>query len=97
MSNFYLKLIITLNNILHYFFNNVVYYIELLLKDNYGNLCVKYDNKIIAIFSKSFAKKLSKYSGNKYQASIDYIVLWHDKQNSKYIKHPLCKIVLTHK
>lgn len=66
-------------------------------KNNYRKLCIKYENKIIGKFSKSFAQKLSKYKGSKYQASIDYVVFWYDKQNNKYIKHPLCKIVLTHK
>ena len=44
-----------------------------------------------------FNKKISWHFDNGYKVinvKIDYIIMWLDKKNSKYIKHPLCKMTL---
>ncbi len=66
-------------------------------EDNYGKLCIKYQNKVISIFSQAFNQKISHFLNNGYKinnAEIDYIIVWYDRQNSQYIQHPLYKIVL---
>jgi len=58
---------------------------------------VYYKGKQVGLLSKSFYNKLQKYFEKGYRihsVHIDYVVLWHDKENDAYLKHPLCKVVL---
>lgn len=64
-------------------------------KDKLGELCLKYQGKMISKFSKKFSNKLSEYRGSHYKAEIEYVVVWFDRKNEKYIRHPLCKIMIS--
>ncbi len=69
-----------------------------LKKENNDKFSIIYENKEIGNLSKKFKDEIRQYSGKySYKAKIDYIVLWNDKENNKYIKHPLCKFTLTMK
>ncbi|WP_198306171.1 RecQ family ATP-dependent DNA helicase [Arcobacter vandammei] len=64
----------------------------------YDNFILTKDSKIVAAFSNRFdeliKEKLSKGFVVK-SCIVEYVVLWEDRENSKTLKHPLCKIVLT--
>ena len=58
---------------------------------------IYYKEKRVGLLSKSFYNKLQEYFGKGYRIDsvhIDYVVLWYDKENDVYLKHPLCKVVL---
>lgn len=57
-----------------------------------------YKNKEIGLLSKKFYAELQSYFEKGYhvgKAYIDYVVVWYDKEKGAYIKHPLCKVVLS--
>ena len=67
-------------------------------RPRFPNLCIVYNNRVIATFSASFQKVIVEklncgYSIN--EVVIENVVIWLDKKNRKYFKHPLCKIVFT--
>ena len=52
----------------------------------------------IGLLSKRFYADLQGYFAKEYhvgKAYIDHVVVWYDKEKDAYLKHPLCKVVLT--
>ncbi|PWE20303.1 RecQ family ATP-dependent DNA helicase [Aliarcobacter skirrowii] len=77
--------------------DNLFAQVELEIDKKNSEYCLKYNNKIIAFFSKKFNKLISEKFDNGYKLKsclLEYMVLWYDKENKKRVKHPLCKIVL---
>ena len=66
-------------------------------KENFKNLCLIFENKIVATLSSRFnlliLEKLEKGYLFK-DCIVEYIVLWEDKNLNKVLKHPLCKIIM---
>lgn len=66
-------------------------------KPNFENMCIICNNRVIGIFSDLFQKILMEKLSGGYlfeEIMIDNVVVWFDRDNNKYLKHPLCKIVL---
>lgn len=66
-------------------------------REKFRNLCLIHNKKIIGIFSDSFQRLLNEKFKQGFlliECVIDFIVLWESKDLGKYIKHPLCKVVL---
>lgn len=66
-------------------------------REKFRNLCLISNRKIIGVFSDSFQNILDEKfrKGFKCESTIiDFVVEWEDKENKKYLKHPLCKVVL---
>lgn len=66
-------------------------------REKFRNLCLVSNRRIIGVFSDSFQNILNEkfIRGFKVESTIiDFIVDWEDKDKKKYLKHPLCKIVL---
>ena len=66
-------------------------------KENVKNLCLIFENKIVATLSSRFnlliLEKLEKGYLFK-DCIVEYIVLWEDRNLNKVLKHPLCKIIM---
>ena len=64
---------------------------------NFKNLCIVYRGKPIAVVSKSFQKILDEKLRDGfrfYNVLIEHVVIWHDEENKKELKHPLCRVVM---
>ena len=71
--------------------------VALTKKDKFPKLCITQNNKILGTLSKDFNNTIEDKLKNGYivdKIIIDNIVVWYDKQNNQYLKHPLCKILL---
>lgn len=67
-------------------------------RSKFSNLCIIYNGRVIATLSTAFNAILKEKLTAGYHFDnvvIDNVVVWFDKINNKYIKHPLCKVVLT--
>jgi ATP-dependent DNA helicase RecQ len=67
-------------------------------KPKFTNLCIIHCNRVIATFSALFQEVLSEKFNMGYTVDdiiIENVVVWFDKEKNKYLKHPLCKIVLS--
>ena len=67
------------------------------MRGNSKTLCIVHKRNVIGFLSQNFHKKVQQYFNEKYivdNAVIDFVVLWHNKDTGKNLKHPLCKIVL---
>lgn len=66
-------------------------------KNNFNNLCVILNSRVIGTFSKLFQDIINQKLNNGFMFNdivIDNVVMWFDKDNSKYLKHALCKITM---
>ncbi|MCT7595627.1 ATP-dependent helicase [Aliarcobacter butzleri] len=66
-------------------------------RENFKNLCLIFNNKIVGTFSNRFNAIIQEKLENGFifeTCVIEYIVLWEDKELNKFIKHPLCKIIM---
>ncbi|MDO8454554.1 MAG: 3'-5' exonuclease, partial [Sulfurimonas sp.] len=65
-------------------------------RPKFKNSCIVHKGSIISTFSASFQEKLEEKFANGYivdGVTLKYVVVWYDSQNSKNIRHSLCKIV----
>ena len=66
-------------------------------RPHFNNMCIIFGNRVIGTFSASFQKVLIEKFNLGYivdEVLIENVVVWLDKANNNYLKHPLCKIVL---
>lgn len=66
-------------------------------KENFKNLCLIFENKIVATLSSRFNLLILEKFEKGYlfkDCIVEYIVLWEDKNLNKVLKHPLCKIIM---
>ncbi len=66
-------------------------------KNNFNNLCVILNSRVIGTFSKLFQDIINQKLNNGFMFNdivIDNVVMWFDKDNSKYLKHALCKVTM---
>jgi len=64
-------------------------------KGNYAHII--YNNKSIGSLSKNFKQELDEKLRKGFQIEsivIDSVVMWYNQDRSKFLKHPLCKIVM---
>ncbi len=67
------------------------------MRGNSKTLCIIHKGKVIGFLSQKFHKKVQQYLNENNtinNASIDFVVLWHNRDTGEDLKHPLCKIVL---
>jgi len=65
-------------------------------RPQFKNLCIIYENRVIATLSASFQAVLNEKFNMGYITDtvvIEYVVVWFDREN-RSLKHPLCKIRL---
>jgi ATP-dependent DNA helicase RecQ len=66
-------------------------------RDKFNTLCIVYQNKILGALSSQLNNKILEKLNSGYifkDIYIEYIVNWYDSEEKKYLKHPLCKIVM---
>ncbi len=66
-------------------------------RPRFKNLCIVHDARVVGTFSTSFQMLLNKKFNRGYiinNVVIENVVVWFDKENNQFLKHPLCKIVL---
>jgi len=66
-------------------------------RDRFNTLCIVYQNKILGVLSSQLNSKILEKLNAGYifkDIYIEYIVNWYDSEEKKYLKHPLCKIVM---
>ncbi|BFU78712.1 RecQ family ATP-dependent DNA helicase [Arcobacter sp. 15-2] len=66
-------------------------------QEKFQNLCITQNEKILGTLSKEFNNTIMNKLKSGYRIDkviIENIVVWHDKDNKQYLKHPLCKITL---
>ena len=66
-------------------------------KENFKNLCLIFENKIVATLSSRFNLLILEKFEKGYlfkDCIVEYIVLWEDRNLNKVLKHPLCKIIM---
>ncbi|MEA3290671.1 MAG: hypothetical protein U9Q04_10890, partial [Campylobacterota bacterium] len=71
--------------------------VTLTKKEKFPKLCLTQNNKILGTLSKEFNETIENKLQSGYildSVNIENIVVWYDSKNKKYIKHPLCKIIL---
>ena len=71
--------------------------VEIEKRPRFKNLCIVYQTRVIGTFSAPFQAILNEKFNMGYTIDnvfIENVVVWFDKDNSRYLKHPLCKIVL---
>ncbi len=71
--------------------------IKLEPRGQYHNLSIVYNNNSIGRLSKSFQNKIKSLWSDNYHiesARVDFVVLWYDKKENRYIRHTLCCIRL---
>ncbi|RUM66688.1 MAG: hypothetical protein DSZ03_00830, partial [Sulfurimonas sp.] len=71
--------------------------VEIKKRPKFKNLCIVYKTKVIGTFSAPFQAILNEKFNIGYSIDdvvIENVVVWFDKDNNRYLKHPLCKIVL---
>lgn len=58
---------------------------------------IQHSSGIIGYTSRAFAEQLRSYELQGYKielGTIDYMVCWHDTKHDRYLKHPLCTLLL---
>lgn len=66
-------------------------------REKFNNLCIKFNGKVIAVVSNNFQELLNEKLNHGFKFSsciLEYIIQWEDKELNKYLKHPLCKIIM---
>ena len=66
-------------------------------RKKFKNLCLVHNNLTIAMFSDNFQLIINKKFNKGYEVHeviIENVIMWFDSDNNKFLKHPLCKIVL---
>ena len=66
-------------------------------REKFRNLCICYNNRILGVFSESFQSLLNEKLAEGFiieNCIIEYIVMWEDKKEKRFLKHTLCKLRL---
>ena len=59
--------------------------------------CIVHSNRVVGFLSKSFHEKIVGYMNRGFKIDkifVEFVVVWHNKENGENNKHPLCKIIL---